>query len=102
MRFLAFAVVFAVEQIIRADRHLLVVLLLGLVGRDNLSVHRLVIDLFVVDYLIIDAARCGSFLVRSLFINVLIVANDGIAGVHVLSRSRTVLRTSIVGHYVLT
>ena len=101
MRFLAFAVVFAVEQIVRADRHLLVVLLLGLVGRDNLSVHRLVIDLFVVDYLIIDAARCGSFLMRSLFINVLIVRVDGIAGVQILSRGRTVLRSPIVWHDVL-
>ena len=48
MCLLDLAVVLAVEQVVRADWHLLVVLLLGLVDRVDGSIDRLVIALLVV------------------------------------------------------
>ena len=89
------------EQVVRADWHLLVVLLLGLVGRVDGGVDRLVIALLVVHQLIIYAVGRGRLLMGSDFIDVLIVDVCGIAGVLILPRSRTVLRPPIVWNVVL-
>ena len=101
MRLLALAIVLAVEQVVRADWHLLVVLLLGLVGRVDGGVDRLVIALLVVHQLIIYAVGRGRLLMGSDFIDVLIVDVCGVAGVLILARSRTVLRPPIVWNVVL-
>ena len=101
MRLLALAVVLAVEQVVRADWHLLVVLLLGLVGRVDGGVDRLVIALLVVHQLIIYAVRRGRLLMGSYFIDVLIIGVCGVAGVLILPRRRTVLRPPIVWNDVL-
>ena len=111
LRLLALAIVLAVEQIVRADRHLLVVFLLGLAG----GLTTLIISLisaacaaavgvaahFAADDLIVDAIRGCRFFVRSDFINVLILANHDFARVRVLPRRRAILRPSIVRHNVL-